>query len=323
MEKAFVEIIIPVYNGEQHLSECLESIFKQTYDRWNAVVVNNCSSDRTGQIAEQFAKRDKRLKVLHFREFMGQADNYNRALAQTSNMADYIKIVEADNTISEDALTLMVGLAEKFPEVGIVGCCSLKGREILGAGLDFDKNILFGRDVWRLLFEKNIYILGTPTSLLFRNEAIKDVKPWFRAGLFYDDVDICIRILRKWKFGFVHQILSFIRDDNNGIFSKYREYDFIDAYLYFLSIDYGADFLDMISAKKLVKQCENAYFGKLAHAVFSMRGKEYWKFHKNAFKVRGQELNKRQMLSHVAIKFVKLFLNPMSTIERIIIKLKK
>ncbi|HWG97207.1 MAG TPA: glycosyltransferase, partial [Nitrospira sp.] len=53
-----VSIVTPVYNGEKYLAECIESILAQTFPRWDYTIVNNCSTDRSLEIAECYAQKD-------------------------------------------------------------------------------------------------------------------------------------------------------------------------------------------------------------------------------------------------------------------------
>lgn len=64
MEK--ISVIVPVYNVEEYLAECVESILNQTYSNIEIILVDDCSSDRSGQICDQYAKMDNRIKVLLF-----------------------------------------------------------------------------------------------------------------------------------------------------------------------------------------------------------------------------------------------------------------
>ena len=116
-----VSIIVPVYNGAPHLAECLESILKQTFERWEAIVVNNRSVDGSGDIAETFARRDSRLQVRHCTEFLAQPDNYNRGVSLVNPSSTFVKIVEADNWIAPECLDRMVEVARMDAEVGVVG----------------------------------------------------------------------------------------------------------------------------------------------------------------------------------------------------------
>ena len=60
-----ISIIIPVYNVEKYIEECLNSIIKQTYKNVEIILVDDGSTDRSGIICDQYAKIDKRINVLH------------------------------------------------------------------------------------------------------------------------------------------------------------------------------------------------------------------------------------------------------------------
>ncbi|MGE0406800.1 MAG: glycosyltransferase family 2 protein, partial [Candidatus Korobacteraceae bacterium] len=64
-----VSIITPVYNGEEFLVECIESVLAQTYQNWEYIIVNNHSKDRSLEIAEEYARRDPRVRVVTGKEF--------------------------------------------------------------------------------------------------------------------------------------------------------------------------------------------------------------------------------------------------------------
>lgn len=113
-----VSIVIPVCNGEGNLFECLASVSAQTYSNWEAVVVNNCSQDATGEIAESFASQDIRFRVVHCEQFLSQAENYNRAVKLGSVAAEYVKIVEADNRLWPECLERLVTMADGDPKIG-------------------------------------------------------------------------------------------------------------------------------------------------------------------------------------------------------------
>ncbi|MDE6040062.1 MAG: glycosyltransferase, partial [Muribaculaceae bacterium] len=64
-QKPEVSIIVPVYNVEKYVKECLESIASQTFTDWECIVVDDGATDRSGEICDEFANRDQRFKVLH------------------------------------------------------------------------------------------------------------------------------------------------------------------------------------------------------------------------------------------------------------------
>lgn len=65
MQKSLISVIIPVYNAERYLSKCLDSIIAQSYTNWEAILVDDGSPDNCGKICDEYAKRDKRFKVIH------------------------------------------------------------------------------------------------------------------------------------------------------------------------------------------------------------------------------------------------------------------
>src|SRR5215813_8561827 len=91
-----VSIVTPVYNGEEFLRECIESVLAQTYSNWEYTILNNCSTDRTREIAEDYAARDSRIRVANNSTFLRAIANHNAALRLTSSASRYVKIVFAD-----------------------------------------------------------------------------------------------------------------------------------------------------------------------------------------------------------------------------------
>ena len=59
-----VSVVTPVHNGEAFLRECIESVLAQTYSHWEYIIVDNCSTDRTLEIASEYAIKDTRIKIL-------------------------------------------------------------------------------------------------------------------------------------------------------------------------------------------------------------------------------------------------------------------
>ena len=96
-----VSILTPVYNGEAYLAACLESVQRQTYRNFRHVIINNCSTDATLEIAQQFAARDPRVTVVTNPEFVGIIENHNIAFRHVDPDAKYCKILSADDLLDE------------------------------------------------------------------------------------------------------------------------------------------------------------------------------------------------------------------------------
>src|ERR1700691_2498456 len=114
-KQPLVSVITPVYNEEKHLGECIESLLRQTYQNWECIVANNCSTDDSGRIARDYAARDPRIRVEDNQQFVRAVANFNGALGRISLASKYCKIVFADDWIFPECLEQMVAVAEEYP----------------------------------------------------------------------------------------------------------------------------------------------------------------------------------------------------------------
>ena len=130
-----VTVLTPVYNGEKYLAECIESVLAQTYSNWEYCIINNRSTDRSLEIANSYAARDPRVRVITNVEFVGIIENHNIAFRQVSTESKYCKVLHAPDWLFPDCLTKMVELAEANPSVAIVGAYSLKNDKVICDGL--------------------------------------------------------------------------------------------------------------------------------------------------------------------------------------------
>ncbi|MDE6650472.1 MAG: glycosyltransferase [Muribaculaceae bacterium] len=104
-EKPFFSIIIPVYNAGHYLGECLQSISDQDFQDWEAILVDDGSSDDSVAIAESHSKLDNRIKV--FRSTSNSGCAYiPRIRAANLAKADYIVTIDADDIVSADLLAI-------------------------------------------------------------------------------------------------------------------------------------------------------------------------------------------------------------------------
>ena len=94
-------IVVPVYNVELYLRECIESIIKQTYSKWELVLIDDGSTDRSGEICKRYEKQDDRIKV-YTKNNSGQADSRNIGVEKAGG--DYLLFVDSDDFIDGDTL---------------------------------------------------------------------------------------------------------------------------------------------------------------------------------------------------------------------------
>lgn len=284
MDKTFqplVSVVTPVYNGERYLEECIESVLSQTYGNWEYIIVNNCSKDRTLEIAQKYAEKDKRIRVHNNQDFLNALQNHNMAFSLISPGSEYCKIVHADDWIFPECLAQMVKVAVDNPQVCIVGSYGLWGNEVQCDGLPFPSRVISGREICRQTLLGNIYLFLSPTSLLIRSRYIRERKKFYSESYLHADVEACYEVLRNADFGFVHQVLTYIRrHDESLTSSSAQKLDTIMKANLELFLQYGPVYLEENEFKGLLEKKLKNYYRTLGRNVFYRRGKEYWDYHK-------------------------------------------
>ena len=109
MNSIKVSIIVPVYNVEKYVSRCLDSLISQTLKDIEIIVVNDASTDNSGKICDEYAKKDDRIKVLHQKVNKGQSNARNLALEFAQG--EYIVFVDSDDWVKEDMCESMYNAA--------------------------------------------------------------------------------------------------------------------------------------------------------------------------------------------------------------------
>ena len=105
MKQGLVSIIVPVYNVELYLGECIESILNQTYETFELLLVNDGSKDSSGEICDEYAQKDPRIRVIH-KENEGPSATRNRGIEEAEG--EFIVFVDSDDKIKEEMLEKMV-----------------------------------------------------------------------------------------------------------------------------------------------------------------------------------------------------------------------
>ena len=113
-----VSIIIPVYNVEKYLSECLDSVVNQTYKNLQIIVVDDGSTDSSGKICDEYAEKDNRITVIHQKN-AGAANAKNTGLDNVKG--DYLAFIDSDDWVELNWIETMVTALEKYG-VDVVEC---------------------------------------------------------------------------------------------------------------------------------------------------------------------------------------------------------
>src|SRR5215472_1364030 len=211
MDNCLVSVITPFHNTANYLRECIESVLKQTYKNFEYILVDNCSSDGSGDIAQEYARQDSRIRIFSQQALLCQVPNYNSALTRISPESEYCKIVQADDFLFPDCLNLMVRAFEQSESIGLVSAYDLKGGVIRGSGVPFQAGFFPGREIAKLYLRKSVFPFGSPTTVMYRSSVVRSQSPFYAESLLHEDTEKCMQILENWDFAFVYQVLSFLR----------------------------------------------------------------------------------------------------------------
>ena len=312
-----VSVVTPFYNTRNFLAECIESVLCQTYTNWEYILVDNCSTDGSSDIANKYAARfPDRIRLIRTDSFLSQVQNYNFALSRISTDSKYCKMVQADDWIFPDCLQSMVEVAEAHPNVGIVSAYELEGDHASLGGLPYPSPEVPGRDVCRLIFLKNKFFFGTPTSVLMRSEFVRSRSPFYEERHApFEDTHACFDALKTWNFGFVHQVLTYSRRDNESILARIRPFGFMRFIRLAEIVGHARNFLSEDEYEFCLKEAERSYFFFLGRSALQGRNSEFWKFHRERLAPLNYTLNFAFIARWILLVLLDDLGNPKRTLE--------
>ena len=312
-----VSVVTPVYNGESYLRQCIESVLTQTYTRWDYTIVNNCSTDRSLEIAQEYAARDPRIRVHNNENFVRVINNHNIAFRQISPESKYCKVVAADDWLFPDCLEKMVRLAEEHPSVVIVQAYRLQGKEVAGDGLPYPSTVVSGRDVCRMwLLTGGPSILGAPTTLMYRSDIVRSRRSFYNESNLHGDTEVCLEFLEHHDYGFVHQVLTFLRMREESMTSYSQAFQtYLPRRLSDL-VTYGPKYLSEKELEGAIREHLVKYYRYLGWQVFKGRGRDFWGLHREKLASSGHPLSHIRLAAHASSYLLDFLLNPKRMVER-------
>lgn len=323
-----VSVVTPVYNGERYLAECIESVLAQTYENWEYVIVNNCSTDRSLEIAQHYAQQDARIRIHNNTQFLTALQNFNHAFSQIASESKYCKVVHADDWLFPNCLTEMVKVAEAHPSVGIVSSYALEDTHIKHDELPYPSTVVPGREICRMSLLSSKYVFGSPTSLLIRSDLILGRKAFYTESLFETtDQDVCYNVLQNTDFGFVHQVLTFSRLHDESRTARSQRLNRLILEKLFILKKYGPVYLSHEEYDKRLAQKMQNYYTFLGQSVFQRRGKEFWDYHREGLEKLGLPLSRvkliRASIRELYLMLMSCLSHPRNTVQSMILGLVK
>ena len=316
MSQPLVSVVTPFHNTASYLAQCIESVLAQSYARFEYILVDNCSTDGSREIAETYVHRDSRVRLIRQSQLLSQVRNYNRALAEISNESQYCKVVQADDCIFPECLQLMVQVFEQSDSIGLVSSYWLKGNTVWGSDFPYRTPLLSGKEMGRLYLRSGVYVFGSPTTVMYRSSIVRDQQPFYEESLLHEDTEKCMQILEHWDLGFVHQVLSFLRMDNvnESISARVRTLHPQALDRYIIVRRYAPRFLEGGEATALRSRIKRDYYRVLAEEASRLREPAFWQYHVRGLETLGEKLDGFYLTLQIGQRLLWMAANPGRTV---------
>jgi glycosyltransferase involved in cell wall biosynthesis len=318
VRQPLVSVVTPFHNTAPYLAQCIESVLAQSYPSFEYILVDNCSTDGSKEIAEEYARREPRIRLIRRSELLSQVQNYNRALAEISEHSQYCKIVQADDFIFPECLSLMVQSFEQSSSIGLVSAYDLKGDAVRGSGFPYRTTPFPGKEVARIYLRSGVFVFGSPSTVMYRSSIVRECQPFYDEQLLHEDTEKCMQLLRTWDFSFVHQVLSFLRMDNinESVSAGFRSFQPTSLDRYIIVQRYASAFLDASEAASLKRRTKRDYYGVLAGAMLRGRESAFWQYHATGLNTLGEMLDWPYLALQLAKNLLWKAANPGTAVVR-------
>lgn len=184
MDDLLVTVIIPCYNVEKYIDECLDSIYHQTYRNIEIICVDNNSSDSTYSILSNH--KEKHSVTILSESKPGASAARNRGLFEARG--DYIQFLDADDLIEKNKIAHQVDLIKEFNVDFIAG--AYIARDIHQR----EEQMLVGEDVFLSLF---MSVLGSTCSNLWKKKSLLQISGWNEEAKSSQESDLMFRLIKN------------------------------------------------------------------------------------------------------------------------------
>ena len=267
-----ISIIIPNYNKSQFVAETINSIKVQTYDNWEAIIIDDCSSDNSVDIIVGLTSNDNKFKLKV--NLSNKGANYSRNVGIKEAKGDFIVFLDSDDILSKDCLKNRIDFFRESSNIDYAVFCMGSFNDVIGDNT-FLWNNFHGNLLKRFLSHDLPWALP---SLLWKKSSLEILNGFDESFTRYQDVELHIRAL-------LNENLNFAIDKSNRPDCYYRISDerFGKNYFRFFQIKKNGvlhfissfeSYLKNIGNQKNIKYLKLTFFQFLADLFFYYRHKE-------------------------------------------------
>lgn len=274
--KDLISVIVPVYNVEKYIEDCIKSILEQTYKNLEIILVDDESSDASGKICEEYSKIDNRIKVIHQKNG-GAASARNAGLKIATGQ--YIAFVDSDDTINEKMCEELYNLLKKYDtQVAMCGVWETHENEkgeiqkVVLEQKEIKDEVLTCEEALKLMITSGD-VGNFVCNKLFKRELFDDIT--FPEGKVYEDAATTYKIIHKCnKVAYTNKKMYYYLLGRSGAttssFSEKKILDSLDAY--------SSQYKFLIENHKNLKDVANVIWIKMyTSAMEKICMNNYWK----------------------------------------------
>lgn len=186
--KELISVIVPIYNVEKYLNRCIKSIINQSYTNLEIILVDDGSPDRCGEICDEWAKKDKRIKVIHKKNGgLSDARNVGIEIAQ----GEYLSFIDSDDYVHKDFIKVLYeNCLKNNADISMCGFRQTDKDENINKEIKNENiRIIFSKDV----LEKKHNISCVAWNKLYKKSIFNNIR--YPKGKIHEDVAVIYKIM--------------------------------------------------------------------------------------------------------------------------------
>lgn len=270
--KGLISVIIPVYNVEAYLRECIDSVLSQTYKNYEIILVDDGSTDSSPEICDKYASEHENIRVVH---------KENKGLSHTRNMGltvahgEYVYFLDSDDYIDSNAFTMLVEAIEKEKsDILFFDSWSFEDTQRnFDIPQSYKREKCYGTDSGLEMLEKLCESKDFHTAIplfFLKNSFIREEKFAFLEGVIYEDVLFAYQMFCKAKrVTHINSPIYFRRYRANSIMTSNKSIHHFNS---IVTVFYGLVSFSVTSSEAL-SNVQKVYITRFAFNVFNIYDK--------------------------------------------------
>ena len=269
-----ISVIIPVYNVEKYIERCLDSVISQSYPNLDIIIVDDGTTDKSGEICDKYALSDTRIRVFHT-ENAGLGEARNRGLREATG--EYISFIDSDDWVEEDFYKELIEAIQKSDaDISICGYYECLGHNRTPK-LQYDKEFMkSGKEIlhYTMTAGSEYWFNISVWNKLYKKQILEDL--WFKSRVYEDIMYNAETLYKAGKVAYINRCLYNYRINRKGsIISKGFQRKTIEVEMKFKTERF--EFFKQNNEKELARDAEGVLIhDKLLYYAFMMlSGEDY------------------------------------------------